>query len=254
MRALQSAAWGAYSGGRNAEYPYYFCLNKKCLRYRKSFSRDEMHAHFEALLKKLTPSDEMIDIATAIFREVWEKRSEDATERSALLRRDANATDRSIGLLIDRIANSTNPQLVDAYEARLVDLQREKATLVEKIENSEKTMPDFDNTLRTAIAFLASPWKLWKTGKLEDQRAVRKLVFSEHLQYAPELGFRTAETTLPFKVLADIAADNVQVVRWTRFEPRVRFLNAYGRYPFQVAARLLSTKRDILKMTRQGRF
>ncbi|WP_077965386.1 hypothetical protein [Ensifer adhaerens] len=131
---------------------------------------------------------------------------------------------------------------VEAYEARLVDLQREKAALVEKIENSEKTMPDFDKTLRTAIAFLASPWKLWETGKLEDQRAVRKLVFSEHLQYAPELGFRTAETTLPFKVLADIAAQNVQVVR------------AAGREPLQALAMAerIRTAIEGLRITHRG--
>ncbi len=210
---------GAYSRGRNAEYPYYFCLNKKCLRYRKSFSSDEMHGQFEVLLKKLTPADEIIDIATAIFREVWEKRSDDASERTALLRREVTTTDKSMGLLVDRVANSSNPQLVQVYEARLIDLQREKAALIEKIENSEKAMPNFDTTLRTAIAFLASPWKLWETGKVEDRRAVRKLVFTEHLQYSPELGFRTAETTLPFKVLADMAAQDVEVVPPAGFEP-----------------------------------
>ncbi len=103
--------------------------------------------------------------------------------------------DKSIGLLVDRIANASNPQLISAYEARLIDVQRDRAALVEKIELSAKPLPDFDATLRTALAFLASPWKLWESGKLEDRRAVRKLVFTEHLQYAPESGFRTAETT-----------------------------------------------------------
>ncbi|MDP9811390.1 hypothetical protein J2W42_004254 [Rhizobium tibeticum] len=91
---------GAYSGGRNTEYPYYFSLNKKCLRYRKSFSRDEIHGQFEALLKKLPPADEIIDIATTIFQEAWEKRSSGAAERTALLRREATTTDKSMGLLV----------------------------------------------------------------------------------------------------------------------------------------------------------
>lgn len=180
---------GAYSGGRNAEYPYYFCLNRKCIRYRKSFSRDEMHGQFEALLKKLTPGDEIIDIATTIFRDTWEKRSTGAAERTTLLRREVTTTDNSIGRLIDLITNSTNAQLIQSYEERLIDLQRQKAALVENIENSEKAMPDFDATLRTALAFLASPWKLWETGKLEDRRAVRKLVFTEHLEYDQNWAF-----------------------------------------------------------------
>lgn len=210
---------GAYSRGRNAEYPYYFCLNKECLRYRKSFSSDEMHGKFDALLKTMTPADEVIDIATAIFRETWVTRSAGTAERNALLRREISSTDKSIGLLIDRIADSSNPELIQAYEARLVDLQRQKAALSEKVEDSEQKLPDFNVTLRTALEFLASPWKLWETGNIEDRRAVRKLVFTEHLQYAPELGFRTAETTLPFRVLADIAANNIEVVRATGLEP-----------------------------------
>ena len=210
---------GAYSRGRNAEYSYYFCLNKECGRYRKSFSSDEMHEKFEALLRTMTPTDEVIDLATGIFRETWQKRSAGSAERTDLLRREVTSTEKHIGLLIDRIADSSNPELIRAYEARLVDLQRQKVALAEKIVNSQEKLPDFDATLRTALNFLASPWKLWQTGNIEDRRAVRKLVFTEHLQYAPELGFRTAETTLPFKLLADITATNGRMVRATGIEP-----------------------------------
>lgn len=210
---------GAYSVGRSAEYPYYFCLDRNCSRYRKSIQRDELHQKFEALLRNLTPTDDTIDLATAIFRQTWEKRSSGVSERVTLLRKDAAAMDKSIGLLVDRIANASNPQLISAYEARLIDLQRDRAALIEKMELSAKPLPDFDTTLRTALSFLASPWKLWETGKLEDRRAVRKLVFTEHLQYARESGFRTAETTLPFKLLAEVGSPNSEVVQTTGIEP-----------------------------------
>ncbi len=210
---------GAYSRGRNAEYSYYFCLRKQCPRYRKSFGRDEMHERFESLLKTMVPADEVIDIATGIFREAWERRSASSTERIVRLQKEIDTADKSVGLLIDRIANSSNPELVQAYESHLVNLQRQRAALTEKMEGSSLKQPDFDATLRTALNFLASPWKLWRTGNVEDRRAVRKLVFTHHLQYDPKLGFRTAETTLPFKLLADIAANNGEVVRTTGVEP-----------------------------------
>ncbi len=210
---------GAYSRGRHAEYPYYFCLNKACPRYRKSFSSDEMHGEFEALLKRMTPTVEVIDLATGVFKETWEKRSAGTAEQAAILRKEINSTEKHIGLLIDRIADTTNPELIKAYEARLVELQRKKVAQVEKIENSHGVLPDFDATLRTALNFLASPWKLWETGNIADRRAVRKLVFTDKLQYAPELGFRTAENTLPFKVLADVAATKGRMVPPAGFEP-----------------------------------
>nr|CAD6417567.1 recombinase [Rhizobium sp. Q54] len=43
--------------------------------------------------------------------------------------------------------------------------------------------------------------------------------FTEHLQYDPESGFRTAETTSPFKVLAAVAANEVEMVPPAGFEP-----------------------------------
>lgn len=148
-----------------------------------------MHSQFETLLKAMTPTDEVIEIATNIFREIWEKRSAGSAERTASVRREIGSTEKSIGLLIDRIANASNPELVQVYESRLVDLQRQKIALSEKFQNSAQNLPDFDSTLRTALEFLASPYNLWETGNVEDRRAVRKLVFTEHLEYAPELGF-----------------------------------------------------------------
>ncbi|WCK72406.1 hypothetical protein G6L96_014470 [Agrobacterium tumefaciens] len=167
----------------------------------------------------MTPAEEVVEIASDIFREKWEKQSVGSRERIALLQQEISSTGKSIELLIDRIANSSNRELIEAYEARLVDFQRKKAELSEKIIDTGQKLPDFDATLRTALDFLASPWKLWETGNLEDRRILRKLVFTEHLRYTPESGFRTAETTLPFKVLADIAARNVEMVEETGVEP-----------------------------------
>jgi hypothetical protein len=68
------------------------------------------------------------------------------------------------------------------------------------------------------LQFLSSPWKLWETGRLEDRRAVLKLVFSDHLHYDMKDGFRTAETTLPFKVLASLRHDRGNLVDRKEYE------------------------------------
>lgn len=87
---------GAFSRGRSAEYPYYFCLNKKCLRYKKSVSSDTVHREFEDLLKKMTPTIEVIDTATSIFRQAWEKRSASSAERTALNRRELSSIEKLV--------------------------------------------------------------------------------------------------------------------------------------------------------------
>lgn len=58
---------GGWTQGRSKEYAYYFCQNGSCELRRKSISRDEIEDRFEALLRDLTPSDDLIELATDIF-------------------------------------------------------------------------------------------------------------------------------------------------------------------------------------------
>ena len=61
----------------------------------------------------------------------------------------------------------------------------------------------FDNTLSTALAFLANPCNLWVSERLDDRRAVLKFTFAERLRYKRCEGFRAANLSSPFKVLGD---------------------------------------------------
>jgi site-specific DNA recombinase len=64
----------------------------------------------------------------------------------------------------------------------------------------------FDETLRTSLDFLAIPWNLWASERLEHEKAVLKLAFADRLAYVRNDGFRTPNLALPFKVLADLKA------------------------------------------------
>src|SRR5690606_37916628 len=57
--------------------------------------------------------------------------------------------------------------------------------------------------LRTSLDFLANPWNLWASERLEHNKAVLKLAFADRLAHVRDEGFRTPDLTLPFKVLAD---------------------------------------------------
>ena len=76
----------------------------------------------------------------------------------------------------------------------------------------------FDDTLRTALAFLANPWSLWASGNLEARRAVLKLAFRGRLEYVRNEGLRTPNLTLPLKVLAGISGEDIELARPKRFE------------------------------------
>lgn len=71
--------------------------------------------------------------------------------------------------------------------------------------SARRPAASFDKTLRTALDFLANPWKLWKSERLEDKQTVLKLAFADRLRYTRENGFRTADLSMPFSLLTQVS-------------------------------------------------
>ena len=69
------------------------------------------------------------------------------------------------------------------------------------------------------MEFLANPWKLWDSGQLRDRQTVLKLVFADKLRYTRESGYRTADLSLPFKMLNDFSAAKSGMVDASGIEP-----------------------------------
>ncbi len=64
---------------------------------------------------------------------------------------------------------------------------------------------------------------------MEDRHAVMKLTFADRLAYVRGEGFRTPETTLPFKALGGISGSNIEMARPERFElPTAWFVARYS--------------------------
>jgi hypothetical protein len=93
------------------------------------------------------------------------------------------------------------------------------------------------------MEFLAKPHKIWCSERLEDNRAVLKLTFSDRLAYVQNERFRTEKTTLPFKVLAEFSGGKNRMVRprgFTEIEISIQpglLLKKYPQsYPFLINA------------------
>ena len=211
-----TACW---SKGRSARYPYYLCDTKGCESYRKSIRRDQLEGDFEELLKEMRPSANLFALAFATFRDLWNDRLALAEtlkrEREARIK----ALDRSLRQFLDRIVETANNSVIAAYEARIEEIETEKALIADRLRNSGKPTTTFEETYRTAFTFLANPCKLWCSPRLEDKRAVLKLVFANRLAYCRKNGYRTAQTTLPFKALEGFQAGKFEMVRVEGLEP-----------------------------------
>lgn len=197
-----TAGW---TKGRNAHYPYYLCYSAGCDNYGKAIRRDKIEGDFESLLKELSPSAPLVHIASEMFAQAWEARRRSVTGRLDGLRAQLKDIERQVEVLVDRVVEAKSQLVASALEERLEKLTREKFMLTEKLGRGAQPLKSFEESLRTALTFLANPWKLWSFERIEYKRAVLKLAFAGNLRYARNEGFRTAEISMPFMALKGIS-------------------------------------------------
>ncbi len=216
-----TANWSKSKTGK--KHPYYLCFTKGCDSHRKSIPRDELEGAFSGFLKELQPSEGMITLTKAMFRNAWDQRMTQAQAGVTSLKRDIAKIEKQIDGLLDRIVDATIPSVVAAYEKRLAKLETEKLVAEEKLAKGIHPKHSFDELFELACQFLASPWKLWESGHLTLRRTVLKLAFTDRISYDRKTGLRTPETTLPFKVLGGFSGQNCLMAETKGFEPSRRF-------------------------------
>ncbi len=211
-----SAYWAK---GRSSKYPYYECFQKGCEVYRKSIRREKVETEFEELLTALSPSEELFRLSFEMLKDMWEDRASATKKLQTGMKREIAEIEKKTAQFLERIVDTSNITLIRTYEDKIDNLESRKLLLTEKINNFGEKQGDFKRVFRTAFDFLQNPQKLWASDKFEDKRAVLKLVFAERIPYIRNEGFRTAKTTLPFKVLACISDNEIKMAGEPGFEP-----------------------------------
>ena len=214
-----TASW---SKGRKSEYPYYLCIKRGCESYGKSIRRDVIEGHFEGLLEDLHPAPSLINAARQMFADLWNNRLASSEGKERSLKNELKKIEKEVEQFLDRIADTNVPSVITAYENRIRKLEEQKFVLQEKVAVGVRPVKTFDDSLRTALEFLANPLKLWASERFEDKRVVLKLTFVERLVYMRNEGFRTADLSLPFKALGQFARGEIGMVGPLGLEPRTK--------------------------------
>ena len=216
---------GGRSKGRKKYYVYYECHNKECVSHRKSIRKADIEKDFEMLLATATPTRKLFEFVHTMLKDLWEKHGERLAEQRKSLTHKIREVDAKIETLVDRTLETSSQTLIERYEARLRDLELEKAALVEQSTLPAEPQDTFKRTFRTAMDFLGNPLKLWNSSRFEDKRAVLKLTFADQLAYKRNEGFRTANFSLPFKLLGDFSTLESKMVPVEGTDPLFIFPN-----------------------------
>mmetsp|Transcript_12552 Transcript_12552/g.19941 ORF Transcript_12552/g.19941 Transcript_12552/m.19941 type:complete len:392 (+) Transcript_12552:201-1376(+) len=148
------------TGKLGRRYPYYLCQTKDCEAYGKSIKRDQLAADVGAIIKTMQPSQDVMTMAKAIFRHIWEARRNQATDLIRSGQRKIAAIDKEIDKLLGLIMGSSNPTAIQRYEEKISQCEHDKALFTEKLAKQAEPKGSFEEILEPALSFLASPWKL----------------------------------------------------------------------------------------------
>lgn len=180
-------------------------MTRGCSQKSRSVARDKLEAGFEDMLQRLQPSNRLLDLVIAMFKDAWNSRKELAKAERHEWQRQAEAADRSLLELIDRMVETKNPTVIKAIETKIEKLEREKFALVEKASEPLPRAGKFEECIELSLRFLSKPWDIYKNGSHTVRQTVLRLVFSEPLTYTPEGVYGTPKTALSFKVLGGLS-------------------------------------------------
>lgn len=212
----QTASW---SKGRNGRFPYYRCKTGGCAERNKSVSRDVMEKGFKAILGKVNPSEQSLNLTKALFVKRWEKKVLDTGQANEIINKELVMVQQELANLAKVAGRTTNETVLRTYEAQIEKLGNKELVLMEKLGDRPTLRADFETALNEVFKILKNPLKYWENGDIQDQRLVLKLVFQEPLAYNRKSGFETAILSLPLRVFELSTSPNSQLVEMAGIEP-----------------------------------
>ncbi|MBO9477230.1 recombinase family protein [Shimia sp. R11_0] len=212
-----TSCWSRSATGKR--YPYYWCQDRNCAEYRKNIRAEKVDEGFEALLKRLTPSQNLLKIVTSMLSDAWDQRAVQTSSGKDQIRRDIAKLDKQQDSLLEKLVEANNPKVVAAYETKIATLEDERLLLTDKLGQNSKPKYSKADIFELLRDFLSNPWKIWESGNLTLRKNVLRMAFIEPLAYNRKSGFRTPQTSVIFEFLADFTS-KCEMVPPHGLEPR----------------------------------
>jgi len=196
----------SYSKSRNGtRHAYYHCFNKACEAKGKTVRREVLEGEFETFIRSLEPDEKVFQIATMMFKDAWDQRASQSGARKRALQAESDKLDGAVDQLLNSITQVRSATVLASFEKKIEQLENEKIVIAERLANCDPSKLSFDESVRTALAFLRTPWKLWTFGDYTHKRLLLQLAFSKRVEWVLNEGLRTAELSLPFRALANFS-------------------------------------------------
>ena len=126
--------------GKYRHYAYYLCQTKSCSSYGKSIPRDKLEDEVGELIKSFQPNRILLGLVSDLFKSAWSQRAKQAEHMMKSAKTQLKALEKQTEALLARIMDASNPSVINAYEAKIAKLERDKLKLQENM--AKRAVPD----------------------------------------------------------------------------------------------------------------
>ena len=195
---------GSWNTGRHTKYPNYFCKTKGCPMRWKVIRKQKVESEFLRLLSGVKPAPEVIDLTTAVFKDVWNIKTGDFQKENTQNTARIREIDLLVSSLSIRVAKASTEAVIASYETQIDKLQKEKEELEGKIINNPYTESTFGTALDTVMGTIKNPMGMWQSDKLEQKQVILSMYFEEKIPYDYYRGFGTASLAYPIQLMSQM--------------------------------------------------
>ncbi|MDE2311748.1 MAG: recombinase zinc beta ribbon domain-containing protein [Patescibacteria group bacterium] len=204
-----TASWHS---GRGKNYPYYWCKTKGCKNQHLTILREKMEKAFEELLKQIAPGKKTIKLATAILKDLWQKREKNNANYLLAKNNEVKTIERQIENYLDRIGKTANEEAIKIYEDKITKLSDRKKELEGEIKKQNGSAEDFGTALSIVMQYLEDPINIWGNADYKKKRLLLSVYFPDKITYDRASGFGTARFSNIINMITEKSAPKKSMV------------------------------------------
>ena len=197
-------------GKSGKRFAYYHCHKRGCPMCGKGIRQAVLHKDFEHILENMTPAPEILDLAMALAKSVYDEQNSEETSNKKALDKAIREKEEQKTKTFETLVNSSgNADVVKMCNERISELTREITELKAKLETAQEEQMPLDFALDCVGEFLKQPVSVWRAGNYYQKQGVLNLCFEAPIFYERGKKFRTPKSSPIFAVFNKNLGDSL---------------------------------------------
>lgn len=200
-------------------YPYYKCPNKPCKAYGKSIRAEDIHEGFIDIIKGIRASEELQNLATAIFNDTWKEELKEKEKEREEERNTKQQLENTIRQLTLRATKTQNEIVLEQYEKQIETFGKQLEDIEINLQSNFDYSIPYRTSMQEVMSVLGNPYTVWKNYDVYQKQKFFYFIFDENLRYDKKEGYRTPNYSLPLTLFEAINNNEPNKVETVGFEP-----------------------------------